>query len=69
MLFAQEHKIIDKVTSAVGSGIPNVTVLVKNKNTATQTDLYGNFSYTSKNWGCGDCKAIGFLDKSVAIGI
>ncbi|QQT31743.1 SusC/RagA family TonB-linked outer membrane protein [Sphingobacterium siyangense] len=66
-LYAQEIRVTGKVTSETGASIPNVTVLVKNGNKATQTDLYGNFTITAKSNDELLFRSIGYSDKSVSI--
>jgi hypothetical protein len=44
-MFAQDRKVTGKVTSAEdGTGLPGVSVRVKNTNTGVQTDASGNYS-------------------------
>lgn len=66
-LYAQEIRVTGKVTTDQGVSIPNVTVLVKNGNKATQTDLYGNFSLSVKSDDVLQFRSIGYADKSVAV--
>ncbi|PWK29433.1 TonB-linked SusC/RagA family outer membrane protein [Arcicella aurantiaca] len=69
-VFSQDRKVSGKVTSAEdGSGLPGVTVRVKNTNQGSQTDASGNYSISVPN---GDAKLqfsfIGMTSEEVSVG-
>ena len=67
--FAQGRQMAGKVTDASGTGMPGVSVLVKNTNTGTVTDLDGQFSISGVNdQSVLVFSFIGFVTQEVAVG-
>lgn len=66
-VFAQNNKIIGKVSSVRGEPIPGVSVMLKDSKTGAITDAQGNYVITAPGNGTLIFNAIGFLKQEVAI--
>ncbi|MBC9914784.1 SusC/RagA family TonB-linked outer membrane protein [Chitinophaga varians] len=66
-VFAQNNKIIGKVSSVRGEPIPGVSVMLKDAKTGAITDAQGNYVITAPGNGTLIFNAIGFLKQEVAI--
>jgi len=65
--FAQERKVTGRVTSATGSGIPGVTVLVQGSTVATQTDENGNYTLNAPVGKTILFRSVGFSERTLVV--
>ena len=67
--FAQDRKVMGKVTGTDSQGIPGVSILVQGTNTGTTTDVNGSFSISVKSGGSVlSISAVGYKSQKVTVG-
>lgn len=65
--FAQEKKVSGRVTGADGKPLAGVTISVQGSNTATQTDVNGNYSLSVPTGKIIVFRSVGYSDKTLIV--
>ncbi|MGH2645621.1 MAG: carboxypeptidase-like regulatory domain-containing protein, partial [Chitinophagaceae bacterium] len=66
-VFAQEHKIAGRVTSANGSGLPGITIQIKGTSTGTATDAQGQYELSAPSGATLIFSGIGYDTRNVQV--
>ncbi|WP_223580512.1 SusC/RagA family TonB-linked outer membrane protein [Sphingobacterium sp. GVS05A] len=65
--FAQEKKVSGRVTGVDGKPLAGVTIAVQGTNTATQTDVNGNYSLSVPTGKIIVFRSVGYADKTLIV--